>query len=403
VYAVSIGLNLVSIKNKSWNEAAMKLLRNLLLGMIVIVGILAVYVLNPDLPEPQGEQSASLYEPGNLGVNSEALALIDSSRSTMANGTYEGSDSRLLEGYVWYPETSEAGPFPLVVYSHGYMSSVDEADYMVDFLVPKGYVVVAVNYPLSNGTAPGGPIVTDVIHQAGDVSFVIDQLLARNTASGDRLQGMIDPQRIAAVGLSLGGLTTQLAAYHPEARDPRIQTAVSIAGPSAMLEREFFQTTDMPFMMIGGTDDAIVPYEMNAAPMPDKVNNSWLVTLDGGSHVGFVTIASTFLRWFEHPDALVCPMLLAGLENGGGSRPETIMEPNPSIGISATVSEPCPSDDFNRAMRPGQQQMLTRLAIYAFLESTFAADPSRRQAMQMYLESGLVGENAAVSIRQSDR
>lgn len=379
----------------------MRLLRNLLLGIIVIVGIVAVYVLNPDLPEPQGEQSASLYEPGSLGVNSDAIALTDNSRPTMANGTYEGSDSRLLEGYVWYPDETEAGPFPLVVYSHGYMSSVDEADYMVDFLVPKGYVVAAVNYPLSNGAAPGGPIVTDVINQAGDVSFVIDQLLARNADSGDNLSGLIDPQRIAAVGLSLGGLTTQLAAYHPEARDPRIQTAVSIAGPSAMLEREFFQTANMPFMMVGGTDDAIVPYDMNAAPMPDKVNNSLLVTLEGGSHVGFVTIASTFLRWFDHPDALVCPMLLAGLENGGGSRPETIMTPNPAIGISATVSEPCPSDNFNRAMRPGQQQMLTRLAVYAFLERTFAADPSRRQAMQMYLESGLAEENAEVSIRLS--
>lgn len=381
----------------------MKLLRNLLLGTIIIVGMLAVYVLNPDLPEPQGEQSASLYEPGNLGVNSEAIALTDSSRSTMANGTYEGSDSRLLEGYVWYPDATQAGPFPLVVYSHGYMSSVDEADYMVDFLVPKGYVVVAVNYPLSNGAAPGGPVVTDVINQAGDVSYVIDQLLARNAASGDSLQGLIDPQRIAAVGLSLGGLTTQLAAYHPEARDRRIQTAVSIAGPSAMLEREFFQTTNMPFMMVGGTDDAIVPYGMNAAPMPDKVDNSWLVTLDGGSHVGFVTIASTFLRWFDHPDALVCPMLLAGLENGGGSRPETIMTPNPAIGISATVSEPCPNENFDRAMRPGQQQMLTRLAVYAFLESTFALEPSRRQAMRSYLASGLVEENAVVSIRRSSK
>lgn len=379
----------------------MWLLRNLLLGMIVIVGIAAVYVLNPDLPQPQSEQSASLYAPGSFGVNSEAIALIDNSRSTMANGTYAGNDSRLLEGYVWYPDSTEAGPFPLVLYSHGYMSSVDEADYLVDFLVPKGYVVVAVNYPLSHGAAPGGPVVTDVVNQAGDVSFVIDQLLARNAVDGDSLQGMIDPDRIAAVGLSLGGLTTQLAAYHQEARDARIRTAVSIAGPSAMLEREFFRTVNIPFMMIAGTGDAIVPYDMNAAPMPGKVDNSLLVTLEGGSHVGFVSIASTFLRWFDHPDALVCPMLLAGLENGGGSRPETIMTPNPAMGISDTVSEPCPNDNFQRAMRPGQQQMLTRLAVYAFLERTFASDPSRQQAMQAYLRSGIVEESAAVSVRQS--
>ncbi len=376
----------------------MRLLRNLLLSIIVIVGIVAVYVLNPDLPEPQGEQSASLYEPGSLGVSSEAIALTDNSRPTMANGTYEGSDSRLLEGYVWYPDETEAGPFPLVVYSHGYMSSVDEADYMVDFLVPKGYVVVAVNYPLSNGAAPGGPIVTDVINQAGDVSFVIDALLTRNTSAGDSLQGLIDPERIAAVGLSLGGLTTQLVAYHQTERDERIRTAVSIAGPSAMLEREFFQTSDNPFLMVAGTDDAIVPYDMNAEPMPEKVDNSLLATLDGGSHVGFVTIASTFLRWFDHPDALVCPMLLSGLENGGEGRPETILTPDAAIGISNTVSEPCPNENFNRAMRPGQQQMLTRLAVYAFLESSFAEEATQRQNMQTYLNTGLAQENSGVQV-----
>lgn len=379
----------------------MKLIRNIILVMIAIVVAAAIYVLNPDLPVPQGAQSASLYEQGSQGVDSEAIALIDDSRPTMANGSFEGSPERLLEGYVWYPENNGSGPFPLVVYSHGYMSSIDEADYMVDFLVPKGYVVVAVNYPLSNGAAPGGPIVTDVINQAGDVSFVIDELLVRNASAGDSLQGMIDPERIAAVGLSLGGLTTQLASYHQQARDERIRTAVSIAGPSAMLEREFFQTHDRPFLMVAGTDDAIVPYGMNADPMPDKVDNSLLVTLDGGSHVGFVTIASTYLRWFNHPDALVCPMLVAGLENGGSGRPETILEPDAAMGISNTVSEPCPNENFNRAMRPGRQQMLTRLAVYAFLESTFASEAAQRQEMQAYLNTGLAQENSGVQVLQA--
>lgn len=377
------------------------MIKRILFILIALLAIAVLYVFNPSLPSPEGPQSAALYESGPYGVQREAIELTDTGRPTPANGEFEGSASRQLNGYVWYPENAGDGPYPLIVYSHGFMSSVAEADYAVDFLVPKGYVVAAVDYPLSNGSAPGGPTVTDVINQAGDVSFVIDSMLARNEADGDSLQGLIDPQRIAAVGLSLGGMTSQLAGFHPTERDPRLQAAVSIAGPSAMLERAFFESTDLPFLMIAGTADAIVPYEANAAPMPGKVDGSLLVTLDGGSHVGFVSMAALFLRWFDHPDALICPMLVEGLEGEGG-RDQPMLEPDPSLGISSNVSMPCTMDSFGRAMRPAEQQMLTRLALYAFLERELAEDTGRRQEMDTYLRSELAQENVSVTVEAAD-
>lgn len=370
----------------------------ILLGLVAVLVIAAVYIFNPVLPTPEGQQSAALYQPGTLGVARESLDLTDTSRPTQPNGDFDGSPERRLEGYLWYPEARDEAPYPLVVYSHGFMSSVAEAEYVVDFLVPKGYVVAAVDYPLSHGGAPGGPTVTDVINQAGDVSFVIDAMLARNGDAEDSLQGLIDPSRIAAVGLSLGGMTTQLAAYHREERDPRISAAVSIAGPSAMLESAFFRTTDIPFMMIAGSGDAIVPYEANAAPIPRKVDNSLLMTLDRGSHTGFTSVASTFMRWFDHPDELVCPMLVDDLEGEGG-RSEPMLEPDPAAGVSASGSESCAMESFGRAMRPGEQQMLTRLALYAFLEKAFAGDPERRRQMENYLSRGFAEENASADVQ----
>jgi hypothetical protein len=53
---------------------------------------------------------------------------------------------------------------------------------------------------------------------------------------------------------------------------------------------------------------------------------------------------------------------------------------------------------FPRAMRPAQQQMLTRLAVYAFLESQFANSPERRQQMIRYLASVFAAENKSVSV-----
>ncbi len=376
----------------------MNLFVKILLGFLAVLALAALYVFNPRLPVPEGAQSAALYRAGELGLSSERVELVDISRPTMANDAFEGSPVRELNGVAWYPREQDEAPFPIIVYSHGFMSSVAEAEYLVDFLVPKGYVVVAVNYPLSHGGAPGGPTVDDVLNQPGDVSFVIDAMLARNADERDSLYGLLDPARIAAVGLSLGGLTTQLAAYHRNLRDSRLTTAVSIAGPSVFLEREFFQTSDIPFMMIAGNADAIVPYGANAAPIPSRVADSLLVTLDRGSHVGFAGMSSIFLRWAHHPDRLVCPLLLAGLGSEDGDV-EPILASQADVGISTAAAPPCRMETYDRAMRPADQQMLTRLALFAFLEKTLAEDADRRRQMERYLSSEFAAENAGVTVQ----
>lgn len=49
----------------------MNLFVKILLGFLAVLALAAVYVLNPRLPTPDGEQSASLYQPGLLGVARE--------------------------------------------------------------------------------------------------------------------------------------------------------------------------------------------------------------------------------------------------------------------------------------------------------------------------------------------
>jgi len=379
-------------------DKRMTRLNKILLGLILVLMLTAVYVLNPSLPVPKAGQSALLYQPGEFEIVTESIELVDTSRPTSPNGDYAGSATRELKGVIWYPE-KPGHQFPLIVYSHGFMSSVSEAEYLVNFLVPKGYILVAVNYPLSHGSAPGGPNVNDVINQPGDVSFVIDTLLTRNADATNSLYDLVDPSRIAAVGLSLGGLTTQLVAFHRDVRDPRLNAAVSIAGPSTFLEPRFFETSDIPFMMIAGSADAAIPYATNAAPIPSKANGSLLVTLDQGSHVGFAGMSATFFRWFRHPDQLICPLLLNNLDLEA-SQAEPILTADAEIGISISEEVPCMTETFNRAMRPADQQMLTRLALYAFLEQEFSHDTEQRQQMQRYLKIGFEAENPAVRVKQ---
>jgi predicted dienelactone hydrolase len=369
--------------------------KKILLGLFLALMLAAVFVLNPNLPVPKAGQSALLYKPGELEIAHESIELVDTSRPTSPNGEYAGSITRELNGSIWYPRTSDQQSLPLIVYSHGFMSSVSEAEYLVDFLVPKGYILAAVNYPLSHGGAAGGPNVNDVINQPEDVSFVIDTLLSRSADAQDSLYGLVDPSRIAAVGLSLGGLTTQLLAFHRDVRDQRLSAAVSIAGPSTFLEPGFFQTSDIPFMMIAGSADAAIPYATNAAPIPSKASSSILVTLDKGSHVGFAGMSATFFRFFRHPDQLICPLLLSNLER---SEADPILAADVEIGISISEEVPCMMKTFDRAMRPGEQQMLTRLALYAFLEKEFSVNAEQRQQMKHYLNGEFAAENPGAKV-----
>jgi predicted dienelactone hydrolase len=381
----------------------MRPLPKIALSSLAVLAIAAYIVLNPPLDRPAGALSQQNYRRGPHQVSYQSISWADTSRSTAANRDFKGLAVRELKGGVWFPADKQGAPYPLVVYSHGYMSQYKEGQYILDFLASHGYVAVSVDFPLSNGSAPGGAVVSDVVNQPGDVSFLIDQMLARSQQADNSLYGTVDRDRIAAVGLSLGGLSTELAAFDSKRRDPRIRAAISMAGPSQFFTPEFFLGNGIPFMYIGGTADAIVPYRENAQPIPKEDKNAVLVTLESGSHVGFIDMAPTVFRWLENPDKLGCAAVMSALKsaqasNGGKPLPN-LGELIGGAGVDAKASTvPCQTTEFARAMRPARQHTLVTLAIYSFLESQFSASPTVRQGMHEYLIDRLAKENKDVTV-----
>ena len=371
--------------------------------------LIAVYVaLNPPLDVPAGTLSQQIYRRGPHKVSHQSISWVDTSRSTMPNRDFKGRDSRELEGRIWFPTDKEGAPYPLVIYGHGYMSQYKEGEYILDFLASHGFVAVSVDFPLSNGSSPGGAVISDIVNQPGDMSFLIDQMLARSKQVDNLLYGRVDGDRIAALGLSLGGLTTELAAFDPQRKDPRIRAAISMAGPSQFLTPEFFGGNGIPFMYIAGTADAIVPYRENAQPILKKYKNSVLVTLESGSHVGFIDMAPTVFRWLHNPDRLGCVALMHGLKVA--QQASTTGKPLPNLGeviggpgidVRASTA-PCQTREFARAMRPARQHTLVTLAIYSFLESEFSASATAKQAMREYLVNQLTKENKDVTVSVSE-
>ena len=167
------------------------------------------------------------------------LELVDSTRPTQAVFDFPGAESRRLDTVVWYPATTQAGLFPLIIYCHGTYGQPDNAMHIVEHLVRHGYMVAAPAFPLTSSAAhtqlPAAHT-PDVRNQPADVSLVIDQLLANA-----ELGPLIDPQAIGSSGHSLGGVTTYFLSFAAETRDPRIAANALIAGGDPVGANAAFQ------------------------------------------------------------------------------------------------------------------------------------------------------------------
>ncbi len=327
---------------------------------------------------------------GPHAVGNLRVTLVDATRATPANGNdYPGDSVRTLETAISYPavakgegvDASRAGPFPIVAYSHGFSSTQFENVQLFQFLASHGYVVVAPKFPLSNIGAPGGPTGIDLVNQPADVSFVIDSILGFGATVDHPLEGAIDGERIAAVGLSLGGMTTLLVTFHADLRDPRIDVAVAMAPPGSMFLPSYFDTSPAPLLVVFGDSDAIVPYDPNATTLAARARSPMsLLTFVDGTHTGFTSAALLFegTEGYEHIDALGCNAL-SGI---GGDAPSTDYESllgGAEVGIANPKSwgEFCP-DPLGVGMAPSRQQLLETAAVRAFLDSYFDSDAANR-------------------------
>ena len=356
--------------------------------LLALVGMAGAFLVSSPEPPPQGSESARRLQPGPYAAESKELVLEDPSRSTPAHGDFEGAASRTLATTVWHP-VGAPGPHPLVVFSHGFMGQRVGGDYLAEHLASHGYVIVAADFPSTHRAAPGGADLRGVADQPGDVSFLIDRVVG--WGENERpFPGSIDVERIGAMGISLGGLTTTLVAFHPDLRDPRIKAAISLAGPMAIFSRRFFEIGPVPFLYIGGTSDLLIDYGVHARLVPDRVPSGALLTIDGGSHLGFVGFSTGLLRFLSNADSLACRGFSEAEMPERGNKPFAALG-GPEIGMlpGSDIPYPCQIDPIPDAVRPGRQQMITTTAVHAFFESQLAQEDGARASHASFLSDRL--------------
>lgn len=282
---------------------------------------------------------------------------------------WRGARTQALVTHIWYPVDAsvpemphEIGPpahplfhghaaaanaplsaalarYPLLVLSHGTGGTADSLDWLAAALAAQGYIVAGADHPGNNATAP---LTRDGFmlwwERATDASEVLDGVLA------DPMLGPhVDPERIGAVGFSLGGYTvlelagarTRLAAFErfctspeadaichpPEAarlddpagasgltlddlspqtkasraragasyRDPRVKAVFAIAPAlGEAFDGTSFADVRVPVSLLAGEADVTAPLTTNIRRIAGFMPNAPVEMVPGASHYTFL-------------------------------------------------------------------------------------------------------------------
>jgi dienelactone hydrolase len=292
-------------------------------------------------------------------VDENRLALLDIDPET----SLPRSGDRRLEAIVWYPATVDDEPvslatynrqfiqdpkwpmpdlprnwqtrgyaiadappqkgetFPLIVLAHGWAGNPAGLTYIGENLASKGYVVVA---PDLIDVQPEDPQMFELlfpramINRALDLNFVLEEMTAVSGSEAAWLSELIDPERVALIGNSLGGMGALRTAGVPydgaspgaswipgglldnqtlQAKTPIDVTfegldALVLIAPwgaqagTALFSKDALASLGMPLFVISGELDAIAGYESGPRRIYQEAGSSekYHLTFEAAGH-----------------------------------------------------------------------------------------------------------------------
>jgi hypothetical protein len=137
---------------------------------------------------------------------------------------------------------ASGGPFPVLIFSHGFGSLPEFSTALIEDLSSHGYVIAGVNHayaslvcPLSNGRSINfDPLIEQPLDKkrdeliqvlADDIRYVLTQIVKFNISdSSGRFSGMLDMNRVGVFGHSIGGEAATVAC----SQDSRFRVGLSL-------------------------------------------------------------------------------------------------------------------------------------------------------------------------------
>lgn len=345
--------------------------------------------------------SDTYLEPGPYAVQRTTVTFVDETRATPPSAGYAGADTRSFLTDIWLPVAAEDGPSPtppfaLVLYCHGFMSRRVDNEGLLEHLATRGFLVAAMDFPLTGTLAPGEPTVEDVVNQPADVSFILDQIVALSADPESDLYGALDVSRIGLLGVSLGSMTALLTTFHEDFRDDRVAAVALMAAPGCYLPLGLLTGSGIPLLLEHGDMDAIVPYAPNtprlyAEASPPKV----LARIHGGTHTGFADVAADFIAGLTHADSIGCSAVDNNASIGELPRISEELGGRDRETVEAECPAPCSDWDENaQALSAPLQVRVMSLAVTSFFEAFLTESEDART----YLRYGLGRQNPVLSV-----
>jgi predicted dienelactone hydrolase len=206
----------------------------------------------------------------------------------------------------------EDGPYPLLIFAHGFGSCGLQAVFLTEHLASQGYIVAAPDFHDGEAhfcTIKGGVAdrrLTGILRSLREfrgeriklaefrpdgVSALIDWFADSNSNPDSPFFQAVDLERIGVFGHSFGGWTaTVVAGAMEEYYDPRVKAIVSLAGQVGPLTKQDFSQIKIPSLYMYGVRDAT---DFGVSDQRRRVAYDWsgtpkhLITIKNANHFIF--------------------------------------------------------------------------------------------------------------------
>ncbi len=212
---------------------------------------------------------------------------------------HDAARDRRFPCTLWLP-VGEAGPRPLVIYSHSSGGNRRAATFLATHLASHGYVFAAMDHSelvarelrpqRDESPAQRAARVQAVIDQrVPDLRFLLDHLLG---GAARALGVKLDAARVGVVGHSFGGW----AALAAPAAEPRIAAVVALA-PGGASQRKpgilpvtltFAWGRDVPTLYLVAEDDVFLPLDGMRELFTRTTSSKRMVVLRRADHLHFI-------------------------------------------------------------------------------------------------------------------
>lgn len=243
---------------------------------------------------------------------------------------------------AWIPRKSTPGPWPVVIFSHGFHGCNTQSTFLTKALAAAGYAVFAPNHrdaacrdlrawlsrPEMGFGDPKDWSEATYSDRVQDIEKLLDALHGDPRFSGPPF----DWNHVALVGHSLGGYTAlDAAGAWGKGGDARVKAVLALSPyASPFIKHETLHALGAPVMYQGGTRDVgITPFLIRSGGAYDQTPApKYFVEFDGAGHFAWTDLRTTYQQEIEDYSRAFLDRYLKGTPF-----PANLEQPHPGVTV----------------------------------------------------------------------